>query len=79
MIACVKPEVRVPGVESAGATLAELATLLQEAGAVDAVNLDGGGSTQAHYLGGEAIGSGDRRGLPRVRYERMIPSVGMVY
>jgi exopolysaccharide biosynthesis protein len=46
---------------------------------VDAVNLDGGGSTQAYYLGGEIIGSGDRRGLPQVRYERMIPSVGLVY
>jgi hypothetical protein len=78
MIACVKPEVRIPGEESAGATLAELTTLLQDAGAVDAVNLDGGGSTQVHYLGGEAIGSGDRRGLPQVRYERMIPSAGMV-
>jgi hypothetical protein len=79
MVACVKPKVRVPGVESAGATLSELAALLQDAGAVDAMNLDGGGSTQAYYLGGEALGSGDRRGVPQVRYERMIPSVGMVF
>jgi hypothetical protein len=79
MVACVKPEIRVPGEESAGATLSELTTLLQEAGAVDAVNLDGGGSTQAYYLGGEIVGSGDRRGLLQVRYERMIPSVGLVY
>jgi hypothetical protein len=79
MVACVKPEIRVPGEESAGATLLELTTLLQEAGAVNAVNLDGGGSTQAYYLGGEIVGSGDRRGLPQVRYERMIPSVGLVY
>jgi hypothetical protein len=79
MVACVKPDVRVPGEESAGATLAKLATLFPEAGAVDAVNLDGGDSIQASYLGGEATGSGDRRGLPQVRYERMVPSVGMVY
>jgi len=78
MVACVKPALRVPGVESAGATLTELTDLLAEAGAVDAVNLDGGGSAQAYYMGGRAIVPGDRRGLPLVHYERMVPSVGIV-
>lgn len=78
MVACVKPAFRVTGVESAGATLTELTDLLAEAGAVDAVNLDGGGSTQAYYMGGRAIVPGDRRGLPLVHYERMVPSVGVV-
>ncbi|OQY21332.1 MAG: hypothetical protein B6I34_07490 [Anaerolineaceae bacterium 4572_32.1] len=78
MVACVKPALRVPGVESAGATLTELASLLAEAGAVDALNLDGGGSAQAYYMGGRAIVPGDRRGLPLIHYERMVPSVGVV-
>lgn len=38
----------------AGATLAELAQLMQQLGAVDALNLDGGSST-ALYLGGSLI------------------------
>jgi hypothetical protein len=79
MVACVKPAVRVPEVESAGATLSELVHLLREAGAVDAVNLDGGGSTQAYFMGGRVIVPGDRRGLPLVQYERMVPSVGAVW
>ncbi|GJM40694.1 MAG: hypothetical protein DHS20C20_09760 [Ardenticatenaceae bacterium] len=68
----------VPGVDSVGATLTELAQLLQEAGAVTAVNLDGGGSTQAYFMGGRAITPGDRRGQPQTAYQRMIPSVGVV-
>lgn len=70
---------RVPEVESAGATLSELVHLLREAGAVDAVNLDGGGATQAYFMGGRVIVPGDRRGLPLVQCERMVPSVGIVW
>ena len=68
----------VPGIDSTGATLMELAELLREAGAVTAVNLDGGGSTQAYYMGGQAVIPGDRRGIPQSIYQRMIPSVGVV-
>ncbi|MCP5101067.1 MAG: phosphodiester glycosidase family protein, partial [Chloroflexi bacterium] len=68
----------VSGIDSTGATLLELAELLQEAGAVTAVNLDGGGSTQAYFKGGQAVVPGDRRGMPQCVYQRMIPSVGVV-
>ena len=64
--------------DSRGATLAELADLLADAGAVEAVNLDGGGSTQVFFLGGLATVAGGRLGLPGVHYERMVPSVGML-
>ncbi len=64
--------------DSRGATLAELADLLADAGAVEAVNLDGGGSTQVFFLGGLTTVAGGRLGLPSVQYERMVPSVGML-
>jgi hypothetical protein len=64
--------------DSHGATLAELADLLADAGAVEAVNLDGGGSTQIFFLGGLATVAGGRLGLPGVHYERMVPSVGVL-
>jgi hypothetical protein len=64
--------------DSHGATLAELADLLAEAGAVEAVNLDGGGSTQVFFLGGLTTVAGGRLGLPGVHYERMVPSMGML-
>lgn len=67
-----------PGVDSSGATLLELAELLREEGAVTAVNLDGGGSTQAYFMGGQAVIPGDRRGIPQAIYQRMIPSIGVV-
>ncbi len=79
--------VGAPGVErkaghleadSHGVTLAELADLLADAGAVDAVNLDGGGSTQLFFLGGLATVAGGRLGQSGVQYERMVPSVGML-
>ncbi len=76
MVAGVNSGMAVDGVDSVGATLNELTHLLLEAGAVNAVNLDGGGSTQAYYLGGRALIPGDRRGLFQVHYERMVPSVG---
>ncbi len=65
--------------DSHGVTLAELADLLADAGAVEAVNLDGGGSTQIFFLGGLATVAGGRLGLPGVHYERMVPSVGMLF
>ena len=66
----------IPGVDSHGATLAELANLLREAGAVDAINLDGGGSTQLFFMGGLATPAGGRYGMPGVRFERMVPVIG---
>ena len=79
MVAGVNRGLEVPGVDSDGATLLELTNLLREAGAVSAVNLDGGGSTQAYYFGGRALVPGDRRGLPQMHYERMVPSAGIVF
>ena len=78
MVAGVNHGLAVDGVDSIGATLGEVAQLLKKAGAVHAVNLDGGGSTQAYYMGGRALIPGDRRGLHQVHYERMVPSVGVL-
>ena len=64
--------------DSRGTTLVELAQLLAEAGAVEAVNLDGGGSTQIFFLSGLTTVAGNRLGLPGVHYERMVPSVGIL-
>jgi len=64
--------------DSHGVTLAELAGLLVDAGTVEAVNLDGGGSTQVFFLGGLATVAGGRLGLSGVQYERMVPSIGML-
>ncbi|MEA3307964.1 MAG: phosphodiester glycosidase family protein [Chloroflexota bacterium] len=68
----------VPGVDSDGATLEKTAELLAEAGAVEALNLDGGGSAQTYYRGGRANVPGDRRGEPQIHYERLVPAVGIV-
>ena len=68
----------VAGKDSFGATLLEIAELLKQAGAVDAVNLDGGGSAQAYFQGERAIVPGDRRGKLGHIFERMVPSVGIV-
>ena len=64
--------------DSQGATLAELAELLADAGAIEAVNFDGGGSTQIFFLSGLTTVAGNRLGLSGVHYERMVPSVGML-
>lgn len=64
--------------DSIGATLLELTGYLQDAGAMQAINLDGGGSSQLFIAGGLAITPGDRRGLPGIAYERMIPAAGVV-
>jgi hypothetical protein len=65
-------------VDSAGATLLELAQLLEGAGAVDAINFDGGGSTQLFYRGGLATTPGNRFGTPGIQFERMVPSIGVL-
>lgn len=64
--------------DSSGVTLSELTEYLLDAGAVEAINLDGGGSSQLFFEGGLATRFGDRRGLPGIIYERMIPSAGIV-
>jgi exopolysaccharide biosynthesis protein len=70
--------VKHPELDSAGATLVELAEFLQEMGAVDAINLDGGGSSQLFFLGGLTVVPGNRLGLQSVHYERMVPAIGVV-
>ncbi len=64
--------------DSAGATLSELTDLLQRAGAVDALNLSGEGSSHLFVAGGLANTPSDRRGLQGVVFERMLPSIGIV-
>ena len=63
--------------DSAGATLKELAEYLLAAGAVQAINLDGGGSTQLFVDGGLFARQGDRRGYHGVVIDRMIPAIGV--
>lgn len=67
-----------PGVDSAGATLRELAEQLVAAGAVQGINFDGGGSVQVFVEGGLYNDPGDRRGRQGVIYERMVPTVGII-
>jgi hypothetical protein len=64
--------------DSSGSTLSELTNELLEAGAIEAINLDGGGSSQLFLEGGLVTRPGDRRGLSGIIYERMIPSAGVV-
>lgn len=52
--------------DDAGLTLAELAELLVELGAVDALNLDGGGSASL-------VCGGELRNVPRGRWETVVP------
>ena len=59
-------------------TLSELTDLLQKAGAVDALNLSGEGSSHLFVAGGLANTPSDRRGRPGVVFERMLPSIGIV-
>ncbi len=70
--------VRDARLDSAGATLVELAEFMAEMGAFQAVNMDGGGSSQLFFLSGLATVAGGRLGLQSVHYERMVPSVGIV-
>ncbi len=66
------------GRDSFGATLNLLVESLREAGAVSAINIDGGGSTQAYFCGEQLFPPGDRRGKSDQPYQRLIPSVGVV-
>lgn len=65
-------------VDSAGVSLLELTNLLRRADAVDALNLSGEGSCHLFVYGGLANTPSDRRGLPGVAFERMLPSIGIV-
>ena len=64
--------------ESSGVTLAELALLAKNRNYHYALNLDGGGSATIDYMYGKLVKGADRRGLPGVTYERMVPSVGVI-
>lgn len=64
--------------ESSGATLRELAEICQERGYKHALNLDGGGSATIVFQYGQLTKGADRRGLPGVSYERMVPGVGVI-
>lgn len=64
--------------ESSGASLSELALVLKNKGYKHALNLDGGGSGNIQYFYGQLVKGADRRGLPGVTYERLIPSVGVI-
>lgn len=59
---------------SQGATLLDLAHYMLELGAVEAMNLDGGGSTQLFAGSGALIRPADKRGIPFASYERLVPS-----
>ena len=61
------------GIPSQGCTLYGLAHLLREEGAVDALNLDGGGSTQLYSGAGTLLTPSDNRGTQHARFERPIP------
>jgi len=64
---------RSEGDTPTGCTLLELAGLLRDHGAVDALNLDGGGSAQVFRGGGAIVGSSDTRGVPGARFDRPVP------
>lgn len=61
------------GDQPAGCTLLELAELLRDAGAIDALNFDGGGSTQVFRGGGALLGSADARGVDGASFDRPVP------
>lgn len=64
--------------DSHGATLEDVIGIMQAAGAVDALNLSGEGSSHLFIAGGLASLPSDRRGQRGVIYERMLPSIGIV-
>ena len=64
--------------DSAGASLAEMAGLMRQAGAQAALNLSGEGSCHLFVQGGLANTPSDRRGHIGVVFERMLPSIGIV-
>ena len=64
--------------DSAGATLFELADWLAAHGAIQALNMSGEGSSHLFVQGGLANRPSDRRGQKGVVYERMLASIGIV-
>ena len=63
----------VPGLDSRGFTLEELAQVMMDLGVETALNLDGGGSSQVYIRGGKVLKWADRHGREGVEYERPIP------
>ncbi|MEX2542884.1 MAG: phosphodiester glycosidase family protein [Trueperaceae bacterium] len=60
--------------EGSGCTLLELAELLVELGAREAVNLDGGGSVQVMFGSGTLLRPADSRGIAGASFDRPVPS-----
>lgn len=67
-----------PWGESSGITLLELAKLAKRRKWKYALNLDGGGSATINYLYGQLTKGADRKRLPGLLYERMVPNVGVI-
>ncbi len=63
-----------PGFDSRGFTLSELAEIMAGRGSIDAINLDGGGSTHARFMEGKPLRYADRRGVFHHEFERPIPA-----
>ncbi len=70
--------VGIPGIDGQGGTFEELAAILRGAGAIHAINLDGGGSAQVLQQGGRVIIPGERKGHAQIHFDRMVPAVGVV-
>ncbi len=64
---------RREGNATSGCTLLELAEVLRDHGAVDALNLDGGGSAQVFHGSDAVLGSSDTRGDPNASFDRPVP------
>lgn len=77
-VAGVSKGVGIPGIDGQGASFEELAIILRDAGAIHAINLDGGGSAQVLQQGGRAIVPGERKGQVQIHFDRMVPAVGIV-
>ncbi len=63
----------IPGFDSKGFTLSELAETMYEYNAENAINLDGGGSAQVYLLGGRFFTFSERRGIPGLEFRRPVP------
>lgn len=63
-----------PDFDSRGFTLSELTQVMIENRARNAINLDGGGSTQVRFWGGKTLKYADRMGIPYHEFERPIPA-----
>lgn len=62
-----------PGVDSRGATLRDMAEFCADAGMVNAVNLDGGGSAQMLLGNKRSLMTSDRNGADGTEAERPVP------